>query len=71
MAETDTQIGENFMQRLVHASDEDLENWVIAIQAAQVMATRHQEDMAVLSNYRVVKLATNNEPPLEIIRYSP
>lgn len=71
MAETDTQIGENFMQRLVHASDEDLENWVIAIQAAQAMATRHQEDMAVLSNFRVVKLATNNEPPLEIIRYSP
>lgn len=71
MAETDTQIGENFMQRLVHASDEDLENWVIAIQAAQTMATRHQEDMAVLSDYRVVKLETNNEPPLEIVRYSP
>ena len=71
MAETDTQIGENFMQRLVHASDEDLENWVIAIQAAQTMATRHQEDMAVLANFRVVPLRTNNEPPLEIIRYSP
>ena len=71
MAETDTQIGENFMQRLVRATDEDLENWVIAIQAAQVMATRHQEDMAVLSNYRVVPLSTNAEPPLEIIRYNP
>ena len=71
MAETDILTGENFMQRLVRATDEELENWVIAIQAAQVMATRHQEDMAVLSNYRVVKLATNNEPPLEIIRYSP
>ena len=71
MAETDILTGENFMQRLVRATDEELENWVIAIQAAQVMATRHQEDMAVLSNYRVVKLATNDEPPLEIIRYSP
>ena len=71
MAETDIPIGENFMQRLVHTSDEDLENWVIAIQAAQTMATRHQEDMAVLSNYRVVKLRTNDEPPLEIVRYSP
>lgn len=71
MAETDILTGENFIQRLVRATDEELENWVIAIQAAQVMATRHQEDMAVLSNYRVVPLATNDEPPLEIIRYSP
>lgn len=71
MAKTDILTGENFIQRLVRATDEELENWVIAIQAAQVMATRHQEDMAVLSNYRVVKLATNDEPPLEIIRYSP
>ena len=71
MAETDIPIGENFMQKLVHATDEDLENWVIAIQAAQAMATRHQEDMAVLSNFRVVPLETSNEPPLEIIRYNP
>jgi hypothetical protein len=41
------------------------------MQAAQAMATRHQEDMAVLSDYRVVKLKTNEEPPLEIVRYSP
>ena len=71
MAETDILTGENFIQRLVRTTDEELENWVIAIQAAQVMATRHQEDMAVLSNYRVVPLATNEEPPLEIVRYSP
>ncbi len=71
MAETGILTGENFISRLVRATDEEIENWVIAIQAAQVMATRHQEDMAVLSNYRVVPLATNDEPPLEIIRYSP
>ena len=71
MAETGILTGENFINRLVRATDEELEDWIIAIQAAQVMATRHQEDMAVLSNYRVVPLATNDEPPLEIIRYSP
>lgn len=69
MAETDTQIGENFINKFVRATDEELENWVIAIQAAQTMATRYQEDMAVLSDYRVVKLKTNDEPPLEIIRW--
>jgi hypothetical protein len=71
MAETDIPTGENFISRLVRATDEELENWVIAIQAAQTMAKRHEEDMAVLSNYRVVPLETNDEPPLEIIRYSP
>jgi hypothetical protein len=70
MAETDIPIGENFISKFVRATDEELENWVIAIQAAQVMATRHQEDMAVLTNYRVVKLQESDEPPLEIIRYS-
>jgi len=71
MAETDIPIGENFIQRFVRATDEELESWVIALQAAQTMANRHEEDMAVLSDYRVVKLRTNNEPPLEIVRYSP
>ncbi len=71
MAETDIPTGENFISRFVRATDEELENWVIAIQAAQVMATRHQEDMAVLTNYRVVKLQDSDESPLEIIRYSP
>ena len=71
MAETDIPIGENFISSFVRATDEELENWVIAMQAAQAMATRHQEDMAVLSDYRVVKLKTNEEPPLEIVRYSP
>lgn len=71
MAETDIPIGDNFISKFVRATDEELENWVIAIQAAQTMAIRHEEDMAVLSDYRVVPLATNDEPPLEIIRYSP
>lgn len=71
MAETGIPTGENFISRLVRATDEELEDWIIAIQAAQVMATRHQEDMAVLTNFRVVPLRTNNEPPLEIVRYSP
>ena len=71
MAETDIPTGENFISRLVRATDEELENWVIALQAAQAMAVRHEEDMAVLSDYRVVKLRESEEPPLEIIRYSP
>ena len=71
MAETDIPTGENFISRFVRVNDEELENWVIAIQAAQAMATRHQEDMAGLSDYRVVKLRTNDEPPHEIIRYDP
>ena len=71
MAKTGIPTGENFISRLVRATDDELEDWIIAIQAAQVMATRHQEDMAVLTNFRVVPLRTNNEPPLEIIRYSP
>ena len=71
MAETDIPTGENFISRLVRATDEELENWVIALQAAQAMAVRHEEDMAVLSDYRVVKLQESEEPPLEIIRYSP
>ena len=71
MAETGILTGENFTSRLVRVTDEELENWVIALQAAQTMAIRHEEDMAVLSDYRVVKLRTNNEPPLEIVRYSP
>lgn len=71
MAKTDIQIGENFISKLARATDEELENWVIALQAAQAMAKRHQEDMAVLTNFRVVPLRTNNEPPLEIVRYSP
>ena len=71
MAETDIPTGENLIQRFVRATDEELENWVIALQAAHQMAKRHEEDMAVLSDYRVVKLRTNDEPPLEIVRYSP
>jgi hypothetical protein len=71
MGETDIPTGENFISRLVRATDEELENWVIALQAAQAMAVRHEEDMAVLSDYRVVKLRESEEPPLEIIRYSP
>ena len=71
MAKTDIPTGKRFMSNLARATDEELENWIIALQAAHVMAKRHQEDMAVLSNFRVVPLRTNNEPPLEIVRYSP
>jgi len=71
MAKMGIQTGENFISKLVRATDDELEDWIIAIQAAQAMATRHQEDMAVLTNFRVVPLATNKEPPLEIIRYCP
>lgn len=71
MAETDIPIGENFMQRLVQTSDEEIEDWVIALQAAQTMSVRHQKDMAVLTNFRVVELENSEEPPLEIIRYNP
>ena len=48
-------------------SDEDVEEFVIAIRAAEVMANRWQQDVAILPDFRVVPLKTNDEPPLEIV----
>ena len=47
----------------------DKEEVMSAIKAAMKMAQRLEEDMAVLHDLRVVSLATNDEPALEIIRY--
>lgn len=71
MGRTDTLTLEEFMMKLASLSDEDAENWIIALRAAESMSKRWQEDAAVLSDFRVVKLKTNEEPPLEIVRYSP
>jgi len=69
MAGTDILTGEAFMQRLVSLSNEEIEDWIIALRAAEAMAKRWQEDVAILTDFRVVKLKDNDEPPLEIIRY--
>ena len=59
------------MKRLVSLTNEDMEDWIIALRAAETMAKRWQEDVAILTDFRVVKLSSNDEPPLEIVRYTP
>ena len=60
---------EELMRSLAMFSDEDVEDFIIAVRAAENMANRWQEDVAVLADYRVVPAKTNTEPALEIIRY--
>ncbi len=40
----------------------------IALQAAESMAFRFGEDMAIMGDLSVVRLADADEPPLEIVR---
>jgi hypothetical protein len=69
MAKTGILTGEEFMKRLVSLTNEDIEDWIIALRAAETMAKRWRQDVAILKDFRVVKLKENDEPPLEIIRY--
>ena len=48
----------------------EADDFMIAIQAAEAMANRLKQDMAILPNFKVVPLKTNDEPPLEIVRYN-
>ena len=48
----------------------EVDDFMIAVQAAEATANRLQEDVAILSNFRVVPLKSNDEPPLEIVRYN-
>ena len=41
---------------------------VLALEAAQVMADRLGEETCVLKDFRVVLLRLNNEPPVEVVR---
>ena len=61
---------EELMRSLAMFSDEDVEDFIIAVRAAEKMANRWQEDVAILADFRVVRLKTNDEPPLEIVRYA-
>jgi len=61
---------EELMRSLAMFNDEDVEDFIIAVRAAENMANRWQEDVAILADFRVVRLKTNDEPPLEIVRYS-
>ena len=61
---------EELMRSLAMFSDEDVEDFIIAVRAAENMANRWQEDVAILADYRVVRLMSNDEPPLEIVRYA-
>ena len=71
MEKTDTLTSEEFIRRLVSMNSNQVNDIIIAIKAGHVMAKRHQKDMAVLKDYRIVPLEGNKEPPLEIIRYKP
>ena len=41
----------------------------LALEAAESMAKRVKQDVAIMSDYRTVLLKDAKEPPLEIIRY--
>jgi len=61
---------EELMRSFAMFSDEDVEDFIIAVRADEKMANRWQEDVAILADFRVVRLKTNDEPPLEIVRYA-
>ena len=61
---------EELMRSLAMFSDEDVEDFMIAVRAAEAMANRWQQDVAILPDFRVVPLKSNDEPPLEIVRYA-
>lgn len=47
----------------------DTDDYIIAVQAADTMARRMKQDVAILTGFRVVLLINNDEPPLEIFRF--
>ena len=47
----------------------EADDFMIAVQAAEATAKRLQQDVVILSNFRIVTLKDNDEPPLEIVRY--
>ena len=69
MVETVILTLEGFTKRLAQMDSSEIEDTIIAVKAAHAMANRHREDMAILSDYRIVPLKDNDEPPLEIVRY--
>ena len=69
MVETVILTLEGFTKRLAEMDSDEIEDTIIAVKAAHAMANRHREDMAILSDYRIVPLKDNDEPPLEIVRY--
>ena len=44
---------------------------VLAYQAAMATALRLKEDIAIMEDLAVIRLSECDEPPREIIRYSP
>lgn len=49
----------------------DSDDCQVAVQAAQSMARRFQQDVAIMSDLAVVLLRHAKQTPLEIIRYQP
>lgn len=49
----------------------DSDDCQVAVQAAQSMAKRFREDIAIMPNLAVVLLRHTQQTPLEIIRYQP
>ena len=69
MVETVILTLEGFTKRLAQMDSDEIEDTIIAVKAAHAMDNRHKEDMAILSDYSIVALKDNDEPPLEIVRY--
>tara|TARA_R100000951_G_scaffold8301_1_gene7553 strand:- start:1541 stop:1732 length:192 start_codon:yes stop_codon:yes gene_type:complete len=61
-------LGTKFVSEILDSYE--TEDVLMALKAAERMAIRFGEDMAVLHDLSVVALATNDEPALEIIRYT-
>ena len=51
-----------------HADQAYVNDLVLALEAAQVMADRLGEDTCVLKDFRVVLLRLNDEPAVEIVK---
>jgi len=49
----------------------EVSDFVLAYQAAIATALRLKEDIAIMEDLAVIRLSECDEPPREIIRYSP
>ena len=60
---------EGFTKRLAQMDSEEIEDTIIAVKSAHVMAKTRQKDIAILQDLTIVPLDETYEPPLEIVRY--
>ena len=48
----------------------EADDFMIAVRAAEAMCRHLQQDIVILKDFRVVPLLSNDELPLEIIRFN-